>query len=91
MWTSGMHLLSITSNVFAMLFAIVAAWLWYKSAIIRVPISKGNKTGPELDVGGYAFVATAQMQTTWSRRAAIAAAGAAFCQAVALATSLFAT
>jgi hypothetical protein len=74
-----------------MVFAAIAAWLWYKSTTVSVPPEQGNVDGAELIVGGYAFVATAIRQNTWSRRAAAAAAIAAFFQAAGLAASLGAT
>ena len=78
---------SIVLNGIAMVLAFLAAWFWYQSASVKVPIEHGNKVGPEIHVDGYAFIATASKQALWSRRAAIAAAGAAFFQAVHLGLS----
>ena len=86
-----MQTLLIISNVVAMLLGMLAAWLWYKSAVVQVSIANGNKTGPEIDVDGFAFIATARQQALWNRRGAMAAAGAAFFQAIGLAASLAAT
>lgn len=81
-------LIATISNVIAMISAIVAAVLWYKSAIVKVPMNPNGTGHPELNVNGYAFVSTAQAQTVWSRRAAIAASVAAFFQGVGLAATL---
>lgn len=81
-------MLGFASNVMAMLLAALAAWFWYKSAAVRVPANHGNKMGPEIIVEGHAFIATAMKQTSWSRRGAMAAAVAAFFQAVGLFASM---
>ncbi len=56
--------------------------------VIKYHWSLFNTRCVEFHVGDYVFVATVQMQAKWSCRAAIA--GAAFFQAEALATTLFA-
>lgn len=86
-----MRALALISNAIAMVCAAAAAWLWYRSTTVMVPPEQGNVDGAELIVGGHAFVATAIRQNTWSRRAAAAAAVAAFFQALGLAASLGAT
>lgn len=86
-----MHVLALIANSLAMVCAAIAAWLWYKSTTVLVPPEQGNKDGVELIVGNRAFVATALRQSIWSRRAAAAAAVAAFFQALGLAASLAAT
>jgi len=76
---------SSISNALAALFALTAAALWYVSAKVRVPLTPGGTGNPEMVVDGFAFVATAKVQTVWSRRAAFAAAVAAVFQALGLA------
>ncbi|UVO33800.1 hypothetical protein KUL72_19970 [Bradyrhizobium arachidis] len=73
-------------DIFTALFAIIAAWLWIKSAQVEVwadgqteakPTSNViNKNGRLFDV-----TATMQSQSDWSARAAYAAAVAASLQA----------
>ena len=81
----SLRIASSISNAAAALFALIAAALWYISAKVRVPLTPGGTGNPEMVVDGFAFVATAKAQTTWSRRAAFAAAVAAMFQAVGLA------
>jgi hypothetical protein len=52
-------LLATIANATAMASAIVAAALWYKSAVVKVPLTPGGTGNPELVVDGYAFVSTA--------------------------------
>ena len=78
------------ANAIAMASAIAAAALWYKSAVVKVPLTPGGTGNPEMVVDGYAFVSTAKAQTLWSRRAAIAASVAALFQGVGLAAALVA-
>ena len=86
-----MHTLALISNTLAMICAGAAAWLWHKSTTVRVAVDQGNMGGPEIIVDDCAFIATARQQTMWSRRAATAAALAAFFQALGLAVSIAAT
>lgn len=79
------RVLSSISNALGALFALIAAALWYKSAMVRVPLKPGSMGSADMVVDGSAFVATANTQTAWSRRAAFAAAVAATCQALGLA------
>lgn len=81
-------IIATIANVIAMVSAIVAAALWYKSGVVKVPMIPGGTGNPELLVDGYAFVSTAKAQTLWSRRAAIAASIAALFQGVGLAATL---
>ena len=75
----------------AAVFALVAAFLWYKSSVVHVKpaptnpgefasakivVSEGQK---ELD-----FIATTREQTRWSKWAAVAACISAICQEIAL-------
>jgi hypothetical protein len=66
------------------ILAFVAALLWFKSATVRVPFPRPPQIeGPDMVVNGLSFVGTATAQTTWSRRAAMAAAAAAIFQGIA--------
>lgn len=82
-----LKIVAVSSNIIAALFALAAAALWYKSAKVRVALSTGGTGNPEMVVDGYAFVATTKEQAVWSRRAAVAAAIAAFFQAAGLIVS----
>lgn len=67
------------------ILAFVAALLWFKSATVRVPLPPpGEAKGPDMVVDGHSFVGTVTAQTTWSRRAAVAAAVAAIFQGIAV-------
>jgi hypothetical protein len=83
-------LIATIANVVAMVSAIVAAALWYKSAVVKVALTPGGTGSPEILVDGYAFVSTAKAQTSWSRRAAVAASVAALFQGIGLAATLVA-
>ncbi len=76
-------------NIIAALCALIAAFLWYKSATVKVP-HRG-----ELDESGFNsavliindntdFIQTVVAQSTWSKRGAAAAALAALFQGTAL-------
>lgn len=75
-------------NFASALFAIVAAFLWYRSAIVQVPHK--DKPGPDgwhsaaIVVDSNDFIKTASSQALWSKRAAFAAALAALFQGIAL-------
>ena len=73
-------------NFLSMASAAIAAYLWYKSTTVRVlPGSRPGGTGnPDMIVDGCLFVESAKQQSAWNRRAAIAAAVAAFFQACGL-------
>jgi hypothetical protein len=81
--------LKIIFNWIAASVAIIAAFLWFRSATVRIPANPP----PRDECGGFSaqitvddsdFIATAVQQTKWNRWAAVAAAIAAACQAVAL-------
>ena len=86
-WSLANVVLNITSAI----AAYIAAMLWYKSAVVKVPY----KDEPGADgfsqagiiVDGNDFIATAIASSTWSKRAAYAAALAAFLQATAMAAA----
>jgi hypothetical protein len=75
----------------AAVFALVAAFLWYKSSVVRVkpaPMSPGESAGAKIVVSegqkDLDFVATVREQTRWSKWAAVAACISAICQEIAL-------
>jgi len=79
-------------NVIAALFALIAAFLWYKSATIQVPHQdepdeSGLHSAAIITRGNTDFLQTAVTQSIWSKRAAIAAALAALFQSAASAGS----
>lgn len=84
-------LANVALNIGSALAAYVAAMLWYKSAALKVPY----KEKPGIDgysqacivVDGTDFIATAIESSKWSKRAAYAAALAAFLQATAMAAA----
>jgi hypothetical protein len=78
-------------TVAAAVSALVAAFLWYKSSDVRVKPARPDPNSWEdaqITVGEGKeesdFIATAQEQTRWSKRAALAACVSASFQAVAL-------
>lgn len=77
---------AIAFNWLSMVFAFVAAILWYVSAVVRVKaLPEGESHGhPEVIVHGNAFIATAHRQAFWNRCGAAAAATAALFQGLAV-------
>ena len=80
-------------NGLAAAFAIAAGALWWTSAVVKVRAGKrpNNPDGfqsQSIYVGSgeqqYELVETITRQSKWSAGAAMAASGAAFCQALAL-------
>lgn len=76
-------------NLGAALFALIAACLWYRSATVQVPHNdEPDSSGlyPAAIIVGENtdFIGTAFAQSTWSKRAAFAAAIAAALQSLAL-------
>ncbi|UJB19191.1 MULTISPECIES: hypothetical protein [Lysobacter] len=81
-----MQTLVIAFNVLSCASAYLAAFLWFKSAVAKVPHVEGNGgTGnPEIIVDGYRFIESAKLQAIWNRRAALAAGFAAIFQGCSL-------
>lgn len=73
-------LVATVCNGIAVVAAYIAAWLWYKSTVVYVDEVAGGTGNPEIIVDGRPFIATAREQAKWSKRAARAAAVAAFFQ-----------
>lgn len=76
----------------AALAAIVAAFLWYKASAAEVPHDpdrSGDKSAVVLynDDHRWDLIRTAELQTKWNKRAALAASLAALLQAISLAIS----
>ena len=69
-------------------FALVAAFLWYKSSVVRVKPEPSDNDEQILVVddeeGESDFIATTLEQARWSKYAAAAASVSAICQAIAL-------
>jgi hypothetical protein len=79
----------IVLNWLAALVAIIAALLWFRSATVKVPanpppLDENGMFAAQISVNDSDFIATAVQQTRWNKWAALAAAIAAACQAVAL-------
>ena len=75
----------------AAVFALVAAFLWYKSSVVRVkpaPTNPGGLASAKIVVSegqkDLDFIATTREQTRWSKWAAVAACVSAICQEIAL-------
>jgi len=75
-------------NFASAIFALIAAFLWYRSATVQVPHDDTpNADGwqdASIQVGTSDFIATATEQALWSKRAAFSAAVAAFFQGLAM-------
>ncbi len=86
--------MNTTKSLFTMsaaIFALVAAYLWFKSSVVNVEPALPNPDGmtdAQITVTEGQkksdFIPTAREQTRWSKRAATAACVSAISQAVAL-------
>jgi uncharacterized protein (DUF58 family) len=79
----------IVLNGIAASVAVIAALLWFRSATVKIstnppPRDKNGMFAAQITVNDSDFIATAVQQTRRNKWAALAAAIAAACQAVAL-------
>ena len=79
------------------LAALIAAFLWLKSATVVVPTRPDPPVGPDgytlgasIEVDGTDFVDTVKLQSKWNARAAFAATAAAFLQMASAVTAALA-
>lgn len=81
-------MLKVALNVAAAICGLIAAFLWLKSTLVKVPLrdmpDESGMTPFSISEDGVDILATAARQTWWSKWAACAASAAAVAQSVAL-------
>jgi hypothetical protein len=80
--------IKVVLNIISAIAAILAAFLWFKSTLVKIPPSENPGEDGLIDASitseGSDVIATGKRQKLWNRYAALAASAAALAQGISL-------
>ncbi len=79
-----MTILKAILNIFSAIAAIIAAFFWFKSTLVRIPYSEEAEETLAIVKDNIDLIATGDRQNIWNRYAALAASVAALTQGISL-------